>query len=129
GPGKLTCQNAPTTTTTTTSSTTSTTVACCSIGGSPAICIWVPDASGCGVVIFGNFIAGTLGPPGSVCDSVSGDCTTTASPGNCCAIGVGGEAACVGAVDSTACTTGVSSGGLGGQFVPNAVCMPNGQCQ
>jgi len=124
--GKHNCQAAPSTTTTTTSSTTTTTVVCCNLGnlGVHDICSWVALASDCGLDILGNFTPGTLGPPGSVCDGVSGDCTTTASPGNCCEGGFG----CVGGVDSTTCTT-FGEFGLGGQFFPNTTCMPNGQCQ
>jgi hypothetical protein len=77
GPGKLTCQNAPTTTTTTTSSTTTTLPTCCAVVGVTGLtCTWT-DVSTC------QGTGGTAGSPGSVC-SGDGRCEATASPGFCC---------------------------------------------
>jgi len=67
---------------------------------------------------------GTVGPPGSVCDSVTGACTMTASPGDCCEA----DGGCFGRVISNLCT-GSPPTGFGGQYFPNTICMPNGRCQ
>jgi hypothetical protein len=101
------------TSTTATSTTTTTTLACCILYAGQ--CTWTTSEVSC---IIGGGVA--VGPPGSVCDGVTGGCTAVASPGYCCAYpGV--------------CTSGPTGDPVdcveaSGTVYDNAICAADGTC-